>query len=105
MQLIRREKLDDGKIEYIEEFLSPRKLHNQRLGHVKRYHPSDDITLIERAYDAANKAHKGQMRRSGEPYIIHPLQVAIILADLEMDQETIAGWFLWTSTMRIARSR
>ncbi|MBR0090173.1 MAG: bifunctional (p)ppGpp synthetase/guanosine-3',5'-bis(diphosphate) 3'-pyrophosphohydrolase [Lachnospiraceae bacterium] len=94
MQLLKREKLDDGKIEYIEEFLSPRKLHGQLLGHVKRYHPSDDISLIEKAYDAANKAHKGQMRKSGEPYIIHPLQVGIILADLEMDQETIAAGLL-----------
>ena len=61
---------------------------------VRRYHPSDDISLIERAYKVANDAHKDQARKSGEPYIIHPLCVAIILADLEMDKETIAAGLL-----------
>ena len=61
---------------------------------MRRYHPSDDISLIERAYKVANDAHKDQARKSGEPYIIHPLCVAIILADLEMDKETIAAGLL-----------
>ena len=56
---------------------------------MRKYHPSDDISLIEKAYEVAGSAHANQMRKSGEPYIVHPLYVAIILADLEMDKETI----------------
>ena len=52
---------------------------------LKKYHPRDDISLIEDAYQIAYNAHKTQVRKSGEPYIIHPLCVAIVLADLEMD--------------------
>ena len=61
---------------------------------VKTYHPSADISQIEKAYNIANKAHEGQLRKSKEPYIIHPLCVAIILADLELDKETIIGGLL-----------
>ena len=86
--------LDDGKIEAIKEFQSPEKLYAELLERVRRYHPSDDISLIEKAYGVAENAHKEQKRVSGEPYIIHPLCVAIILADLEMDQETIAAGLL-----------
>ena len=50
--------------------------------------------MIEKAYRIANEAHKEQKRKSGEPYIIHPLCVAIVLADLEMDKETIAAGLL-----------
>ena len=57
-------------------------------------YPSDDITMVEKAYDIAYNAHKEQKRRSGEPYIIHPLCVAIILADLELDKETIVAGIL-----------
>ena len=59
-----------------------------------KYHPSADITLIEKAYRVAYDAHKGQARKSGEPYIIHPLCVGIILADLELDKESIAAGLL-----------
>ncbi|WP_035801072.1 RelA/SpoT family protein [Butyrivibrio sp. FCS014] len=85
---------DDGKIEAIEEFQSPDKLYNGLIQRVRKYHPSDDITLIEKAYNQAYEAHEGQTRKSGEPYIIHPLCVSIILADLEMDKETIAAGLL-----------
>ena len=85
---------DDGKIEAIEEFQSPDVLYNSLIQRVRKYHPSDDITLIEKAYNQAYEAHEGQTRKSGEPYIIHPLCVAIILADLEMDKETIAAGLL-----------
>ena len=50
--------------------------------------------MIEKAFDLAKEAHNGQCRKSGEPYIIHPLWVAIILADLEMDKETIVAGML-----------
>ena len=58
------------------------------------YHPSTDLSLIEKAYKVADKAHSGQKRKSGEPYIIHPLCVAIILAQLELDKETIIAGIL-----------
>ena len=61
---------------------------------VRKYHPSTDISLIEKAYNIAYEAHKGQVRKSGEPYIIHPLCVAIILAELELDKETIVAGLL-----------
>ena len=86
--------IDDGRIESLQEFLSPEQLYNDLIVRVRKYHPSDDISLIEKAYNIANEAHKDQLRKSGEPYIIHPLYVAIILADLEMDKETIVAGIL-----------
>ncbi len=86
--------IDDGRIESIQEFQSPEQLYADLISRVKKYHPSDDISLIEKAYQVAARAHEGQVRKSGEPYIIHPLYVAIILADLEMDKETIAAGLL-----------
>ncbi len=86
--------LDDGRIEALKEYLSPKELYADLISRVKKYHPSDDITLINKAYQIAFSAHKEQVRKSGEPYIIHPLYVAIILADLEMDKETIVAGIL-----------
>lgn len=85
---------DDGRIESIEEFQSPEALYQELIERVRKYHPSDDISLIENAYKVAYDAHKEQVRKSGEPYIIHPLCVAIILADLELDKETIVAGLL-----------
>ncbi len=76
------------------DFTSPSDLFEELRRRVLRYHPSDDLTMIEKAYHAADDAHQGQLRKSGEPYIIHPLCVGIILADLEMDKETIAAGIL-----------
>ena len=64
------------------------------IARIQKYHPSADVTQIEKAYNLAKKAHGDQKRKSGEPYIIHPLWVAIILADLEMDKETIIAALL-----------
>ena len=86
--------IDDGRIEEIEEFQSPSKLYEELILRVGKYHPSDDISLIEKAYQVASAFHKEQVRKSGEPYIIHPLCVAIILADMEMDKETIVAGIL-----------
>ena len=58
------------------------------------YMSDKDVAFIIRAYEFAKEAHEGQFRKSGEPYIIHPVQVADILVDLEMDHETSAGGFL-----------
>lgn len=85
---------DDGRIEAIQEYQSPEQLYQDLISRVRKYHPSDDISLIEKAYQTAYNAHRDQVRKSGEPYIIHPLCVAIILADLELDKETIAAGLL-----------
>ncbi|MYL33350.1 RelA/SpoT family protein [Pontibacillus yanchengensis] len=58
------------------------------------YLSEEDTAFIRRAYDFAQDSHKEQYRKSGEPYIIHPVQVASILVELEMDPVTIAGGFL-----------
>ena len=86
--------IDDGRIEPIKEFQSPEKLYANLIERVQKYHPSDDISMIEKAYKIASEAHKDQVRKSGEPYIIHPLCVAIILADLELDKETLVAGIL-----------
>ena len=85
---------DDGRIESIEEFQTPGQLYEELITRVRKYHPSADISLIRKAYRVASDAHKGQARKSGEPYIIHPLYVSIILADLELDKETIVAGLL-----------
>lgn len=85
---------DDGRISESQEFVNPDKLYQELVCRVQKYHPSDDITMLEKAYRVAREAHKDQLRKSGEPYIIHPLNVAIILADLELDKETIVAGIL-----------
>lgn len=77
-----------------KEFVSPESLYDELIASVRRYHPSADISLIEKAYKIADEAHQGQVRKSGEAYIIHPLCVAIILAELELDKETIVAGIL-----------
>ncbi|SFA38626.1 GTP pyrophosphokinase [Parageobacillus thermantarcticus] len=59
-----------------------------------RYLSEKDVEFIKKAYEFANRAHRDQYRKSGEPYIIHPIQVAGILVDLKMDPATIAAGFL-----------
>ena len=71
-----------------------KELHQKLIDTILHYHPSTDLSLIEKAYEVAREHHKKQIRKSSEPYIIHPLSVAIILADLEMDKETIAAGIL-----------
>lgn len=61
---------------------------------ILHYHPSTDLSAVEKAYAVAKEAHKDQKRKSGEPYIIHPICVAIILAQLELDKETIIAGIL-----------
>lgn len=84
----------DIELENPADFTSPEELYQELVRSIRKYHPSDDITLIEKAYTLAREAHKEQKRKSGEPYIIHPLCVAIILADLELDKETIVAGIL-----------
>jgi len=61
---------------------------------VVKYHPDADVAMVEKAYHFAQKAHEGQMRKSGEPYFFHPLTVAGILARLMLDPPTIAAGLL-----------
>jgi GTP pyrophosphokinase len=82
------------KIKSPEEYENPTELYDKLIAMIKKYHPSDDYSLIEKAYKLADDAHKEQKRRSGEPYIIHPLSVAIILAEFELDKETIVAGIL-----------
>ncbi|MBQ2283342.1 MAG: bifunctional (p)ppGpp synthetase/guanosine-3',5'-bis(diphosphate) 3'-pyrophosphohydrolase [Agathobacter sp.] len=81
-------------IKSIKEFVSPEDLYEELIHSIRKYHPSADISLVEKAYKVAYDAHEGQVRKSGEAYIIHPLCVAIILAELELDKETIAAGLL-----------
>ena len=90
----KKQMIDDGKPNRLKEGLAPEELYQVLIDRVRFYHPSDDISLIEKAYHVASEAHKNQFRKSGEPYIIHPLHVSIILADLELDKETIVAGLL-----------
>ena len=69
-------------------------LYKELIDKIKTYHPSDDFSMVEKAYKLAVEAHKEQKRKSGEPYIIYPLKVAYILAELELDMETITAGIL-----------
>lgn len=70
------------------------KLYEELIEKMKKYHPSNDFSMVEKAYLLAREAHGNQLRKSGEPYIIHPLCVAIILAELELDIESIVAGIL-----------
>ena len=84
----------EAELEAPADFTSPEILYEDLVRSIKKYHPSDNLTMVEKAYQIARDAHKDQKRKSGEPYIIHPLCVAIILADLELDKESIAAGIL-----------
>ena len=94
MEKLESVKKADAAVKSMHDFTSPEVLYNELIASIKKYHPSTDITLIQKAYETAREAHKDQKRKSGEPYIIHPLCVAIILADLELDKETIVAGLL-----------
>ncbi len=72
----------------------PEELYKKLIETVYEYRPGTDISMIEKAYRLAFDMHKDQKRKSGEPYIIHPLCVAITLAELELDKETIVAGIL-----------
>ena len=67
---------------------------DQLLTKIEKAHPGDNVALVEKAYEFARAAHADQKRRSGEPYIVHPLSVAETLADLSMDATTISAGLL-----------
>ncbi len=76
---------------YLDDRLpqKPIKTVDELVEKIRSYHPQLPVGLIEKAYLFSEKAHEGQLRRSGEPYISHPLNVAAILADLRLDVDTI----------------
>ncbi len=76
------------------DFADPEEVYARMIARIRKYHPNTDISMIEKAYQTAKAAHGQQLRKSGEPYIIHPLCVGLILADLELDKETIVAGLL-----------
>lgn len=92
---LKSDKVVEGKLVKDEnDYDNPDILYKKLIECIRRYHPSTDTSMIDKAYKIANDAHKDQKRKSGEPYIIHPLSVAIILAELELDKETIIAGIL-----------
>ncbi len=91
---IQKMKRTQKEISRPQDFTSADELYQKLINTVREYHPSTDISMIEKAFHLANNAHKEQKRKSGEPYIIHPLCVGIILAELELDKETIVAGLL-----------
>ncbi|MEE1086647.1 MAG: bifunctional (p)ppGpp synthetase/guanosine-3',5'-bis(diphosphate) 3'-pyrophosphohydrolase [Schaedlerella sp.] len=85
---------DGHLIKAPEDYQNPDVLYEKLIGRMKRYYPVSELSMVARAYRLAKNAHKDQVRKSGEPYIIHPLWVGIILAELEMDKETIVAGML-----------
>ena len=85
---------ETGEILQPADFTDPEILYQELIRIIRAYHPSADLSMIEKAYKIARDAHKDQKRKSGEPYIIHPLCVGIILAELELDKETIVAGLL-----------
>lgn len=77
-----------------DSFTPPEELKRQLITTMQSIYDEEDIEAVERAYKVAYKAHEKQKRKSGEPYIIHPICVAIILAELELDKETIMAGLL-----------
>ena len=69
-------------------------LYENLIKEINKYHPTNDLSMVDKAYNLARQAHGSQLRKSGEPYIIHPLSVAIILAELELDIESIVAGIL-----------
>ena len=86
--------VDGHAVKAEKDYENPDQLFDMLIARIRKYHPSTDVTMIEKAYHIAANKHGIQCRKSGEPYIVHPLWVAIILADLEMDKETIAAGLL-----------
>ena len=82
----------DGEINFVPE--NPDELYSKLITLVRENMTENDVSLVEKAYFVAKKAHEGQFRFSGEPYIIHPISVAIILYNLGMDGESMAAALL-----------
>ena len=86
--------VDGHAVKNPEDYQDPDKLFDRLIKKIQEYNPSSDISAVKKAYKIAKGAHEGQFRKSGEAYIIHPIWVGIILADLGLDIETIVGGIL-----------
>mgnify|MGYP003289057162 CR=1 FL=1 len=87
-------KLEQAGGDTLASSTTPDELYAVLIEQIKTYHPSSDLRLIEKAYRLALQYHGDQKRKSGEPYIVHPLCVAIELAKLKLDKETIISGIL-----------
>ena len=87
-------KLEQAGGDTLASSTTPDELYAVLIEQIKAYHPSSDLRLIEKAYRLALQYHGDQKRKSGEPYIVHPLCVAIELAKLKLDKETIISGIL-----------
>src|SRR5271154_2004706 len=67
---------------------------NDILERVRSYHPDPDLDILKKAYVYSAKVHQGQLRHSGEPYLVHPLEVAGLLAELKLDEASIVAGLL-----------
>lgn len=67
---------------------------SELLGKVREYNPAADLATVQRAYEFSAKMHRGQKRKSGEPYLVHPLEVAGLIADLKLDVPSVATGLL-----------
>ncbi len=76
------------------ESVNSDKIFKELVGKIKTYNPNVDIKILDKAYKTAKKYHGDQLRKSGEPFIVHPLSVGMILADIELDQTSIAAAIL-----------
>jgi len=76
------------------ESIDTDKIFEELIRKIKSYNPNVDVKLLDKAYRTAKKYHDNQFRKSGEPFIIHPLSVGMILADIELDQTSIAAAIL-----------
>lgn len=72
----------------------PEQAYKELITKIRKYHPAENFDLVEKAYNLAKEAHGDQVRKSGEPYLIHPIAVANILAELELDKESIIAGIL-----------
>ncbi len=88
--LIKKQDINKGDFMANDQVLTA----EQVIDKTRAYLNDENVELVKKAYEFAKHAHRDQYRKSGEPYIIHPIQVAGILADLEMDPATIAAGFL-----------
>lgn len=77
-----------------EDMLRPYMSVDELISRIRKYHPDDDMDMVRRAYEFAERAHADQVRKSGDPYFSHPCAVAVILTDLMLDATTIAAGLL-----------
>ena len=78
----------------MDEMLRPYISCEELISRIQKYHPEDDMDLVSRAYDYAEKAHEGQVRKSGAPYFSHPVAVAVILSVISIFNNFNAIWLM-----------